>query len=349
MSLASKPFPRPLALFVAGGSLPDTIGGEMTSGPTNGDSNSSADSTSDSQGTDRTDRWTRISRVVLRVAAVATGGTVPLLAERLDEISDPTALVSAVSLWVMWAVVLLAVLVPAATSLTAVRLVAPAHLVVTGILVIGHLVDDPSPLVVLAVLPTLVVNVVAFGAETGAWFVQASAYGDERRVPLRPPPAFVVVQVAAWIIWVSSLVVGVAALVRDAWWAGGALVAVGVILTIVLPPRFHRLSRRWFVIVPAGLVLHDHVVLAETAMFGRASIASIDPTRRSNDDADLSGRCGGTGLAIELLDFETVVLAATSNRPGGSALHVKSLWIRPSRPGHALSAWNEGSSTSRSK
>lgn len=306
----------------------------MATAPTSGAS------TSHSPSFAQPDSWGRLSRLVLRVATLAMGLTVPLVTNRLDDISDPSALAAVVSLWTMWAAVLLAVLVPSAISLTAVRLVAPAHLAVTGLLVIGDLIDDPSTTVVMALVPTVVVNVMAFGAETGAWFVQASAYGDERRVPLRPPLAFVVVQVVAWAIWVSSLVVGVLALVRQAWLAGGVLVAIGVILTIVLPPRFHRLSRRWLVVVPAGVVLHDHVVLAETAMFDRKSIASLDLSPRSRDSADLSGRSRGTGVAIELVDFDTVVLAATANRPGGSALHVKSLWIRPSRPGRAVSAWN---------
>lgn len=314
----------------------------MTPAPVTGDS------TSDSSSVVVGDPWGRTSRTILRVASIALGVTVPLLADRLEEISDPAALVSTLSLWSMWAVVLLSVLVPSAISLTALRLVAPAHLVVTAALVIGELIGDPSMLVVLAVVPTFVVNVVAFSAETGAWFVQSSAYGDEHRIPLRAPLAFVVVQTVAWVVWVASLVVGTLALVREAWWAGGILVTVGVALTLVLPSRFHRLSCRWLVVVPAGLVLHDHVVLAETAMFTRPSIASIASTNRSPDLADLSGRCRGTGVTIELVDFDTVVLAATTNRPGGSALHVKSLWIRPSRPGRALSAWRDERSMSPS-
>lgn len=311
----------------------------MTPAPVTGNS------TSDSSSVENSDQWGRMSRVILRVASIAMGSTVPLLTDRLEVISDSTALVSTWSLWVMWALVLLSVLVPSAISLTTLRLVAPAHLVVTSVLVIGDLLGDASTVVVFGIVPTFVTTVVAFSAETGAWFVQSSAYGDERRVPLRPPLAFVVVQSLAWVVWVSSLVVGTLALVREAWVAGSTLVAVGVLLTIVLPSRFHRLSRRWLVVVPAGVVLHDHVVLAETAMFTRPSIASISPTDRSPDVADLSGRCRGTGVTIELVDFDTVVLAATTNRPGGSALHVKSVWVRPSRPGRALSAWRDERST----
>ena len=294
---------------------------------------------------DSADLWSRLSRTILRVATAVMGATVPLLSERLDAVSDASALTSAVSLWVMWAIVLFCVLVPSTVSLTALRLVAPAHLVVTGLLVVGNLIDDPSTAVVLAIVPTLVVTVFGFAAETGAWFVQASAYGDERRVPLRPPLGFVVVQVSAWAMWVSSLIVGTSALVRETWLAGGILVAIGVAFTIVLPTRFHRLSRRWLVFVPAGVVLHDHVALAETAMFGRSAVASFSVAPRTANLADLSGRSKGTGVAVELHDFDTVVLAATPRTPGGSALHVKSFWVRPSRPGRAISSWNDGRST----
>ena len=287
-------------------------------------------------------------RWVLRVAALATGTTVPLLTDRLDTISTGASALASIALWTTWAIVLLCILVPSAVSLTAMRLVAPAHLAITVILVVGALVDESDALTVLALVPTLVTTIVAMSADVGSNFVQSSAYGDEFRVLLLPPVPFVIVLVVSWLIWIASLVVGSLALTREAWVAGGILVAVGVILGVILPRRFHRFSRRWLVVVPAGLVLHDHVVLAETAMFPRDSIRSVVVSRRGSEAADLSGRGRGTGVAVELLDFETVVLAATPNQPGGSALHVKTLWVRPSRPGRAISAWSRRRSRSTS-
>ena len=287
-------------------------------------------------------------RWVLRIAAVATGATVPLLTDRLDAISSSASVLASISLWATWAVVLLCVLVPSAVSLTALRLVAPAHLAITAILVISALIDGTDALTVWALVPTLVTAIVAMSADIGSNFVQSSAYGDEFRIPLLPSVPFVIVLVVSWTIWISSLVVGALALTREAWVAGGILVTVGVILGVILPRRFHRFSRRWLVVVPAGLVLHDHVVLAESAMFPRDSIRSVLVTRRDSEAADLSGRGRGTGVAVELLDFETVVLAATPNQPGGSALHVKTWWVRPSRPGRAISAWSRRRSRSTS-
>lgn len=297
---------------------------------------------------DRSATLDRVLRSILRVATVAMGATVPLLSERLDDVSDAVRPVSTVALWATWAVVLFGVLVPSATSLTAVRLVAPIHLLVTAVLVIGHLGDDSTALVVLALVPTLVVNLVSATAEIGIWFVQTSAYGDERRVLLRAPLTFVVVQIVAWAVWVASSLIGVVSLAHEDWIVGAVLVVVGVVLTVILPRRFHRLARRWLVFVPAGVVVHDHVVLAETAMFDRSAVGSLSITERSSDAADLSGRCGGNGVEIELTDFDTVVLAATPRRPGGSALHVKTLWVRPTRPGRAVSAWNSRAARSRS-
>lgn len=287
-------------------------------------------------------------RLVLRVAALATGATVPLLTDRLATISSSASTLASIALWITWAIVLLCILVPSAVSLTAMRLVAPAHLAITAILVVGALVDESDALTVLALVPTLVTTIVAMSADVGSNFVQSSAYGDEFRVPLLPSHSFMVVFVVSWLIWIASLVVGALALTREAWVAGGILVAVGVILGAILPRRFHRFSRRWLVVVPAGLVLHDHVVLAETAMFPRDAIRSIVVTRRDSEAADLSGRGRGRGVAVELLDFHTVVLAATPNQPGGSALHVKTWWVRPSRPGRAISAWSRRRSRSTS-
>jgi hypothetical protein len=88
--------------------------------------------------------------------------------------------------------------------------------------------------------------------------------------------------------------------------------------------------------VPAGLVIHDHVVLAETAMFMQNAVIEIGLDSGQSEAADLSGKCAGTGLVITLKDFDTVVFAGTPKTPGGSAIHVKSMRVCPTRPGRAL-------------
>ena len=277
---------------------------------------------------------TPIQVLVLSALVVAAGGSVPLVSTSLEGVDSGTKLLARVALWTLWSVLLLCVMVPSSISLTTLRLIAPVHSTVVLIVV----ASEPSANSIIALALSVAMTAFAFMAEIGAHFVQKSAYGDEMRFLLRCPTPMAAVQLIMWMLWTSSTIVGSLALVNRAWIAGGTLVALAVIGIVLLPSRFHRLSRRWLVRVPAGLVVHDHVVLAETAMFGRSAVSAIELTDDLGDDADLAGGGRGPGLRVSLADFETVVLAATSDHPGGRAIHVRSFRVRPSRPGRALRA-----------
>lgn len=270
---------------------------------------------------------------ILFVLVVIVGATVPLVTNSLDGVDGGTKVLASISLWALWAALLASVAIPSSITLTALRLLAPAHTAIVIVIAASDL-DTGSAI---AVVLTVAMSSVAFMAETGSFFVQRSAYGDERRFLLRCPTPMAVVQVLMWLFWMSSAIVGALALVNRAWVAGGLLTALAVGGVALLPQRFHRLSRRWLVGVPAGIVVHDHVLLAETAMFARNALAAIEMTRGPiGDDADLAGGGRAPGLRITLHDFDTVVLTASSDHPGGRAIHVRSFRIRPSRPGLAL-------------
>ena len=66
-------------------------------------------------------------------------------------------------------------------------------------------------------------------------------------------------------------------------------------------------------------------------MFARTSISATALVAEAGESADLSGGTGRPWLEITLSDFDTVVRAATPSTPGGSAIHVKTFRIRPSR------------------
>lgn len=268
------------------------------------------------------------------VFVLGCGATVPLLGSSLETANTGPRVLAQVSLWALWGILLLCVALPSSMSLTAVRLVAPAHSAIVGIVALA----DPNPASIIALIISITTTVIVFMAEVGTFFVQRSAYGDELRFPLRPPTPMIVVQTLTWLLWVGSAVVGSLALVNEAWVAGGILVAISVLGLVWLPPRFHRLSRRWLVRVPAGLVIHDHVLLAETAMFSRSAVVATDIVSDIEDAADLSGGGRSAAVRITLTDFDTVVLAATADQPGGRAIHVRSLVVRPSRPGRAIRA-----------
>lgn len=282
-----------------------------------------------------TSRKNSIYHRILFALVVIVGGTVPLLANALDDIDGGTKVIASVSLWALWAVLLASVAIPSSITLTALRLAAPAHTAIVIVTAASGL-DSGSAI---AVVLTAATTSLAFMAETGSYFVQRSAYGDEQRFLLRCPTPMAVVQVLMWALWVSSAIVGALALVNRAWVAGGVLITVAAIGLVLLPQRFHRLSRRWLVKVPAGIVVHDHVLLAETAMFARGALAAVEVSSgAAGDDADLAGGGRAPGLRITLNDFDTVVLAASTDHPGGRAIHVRSFRIRPSRPGRALRA-----------
>lgn len=281
-----------------------------------------------------TSRFTiaRTITIASHVTVVAVGATVPLLGGALDDFASSTRLVLSIASWSLWAAMLLAVLVPSPVALTASRLAAVAMLPVTTI---ATVVAPDGPAIV--ALALVVANVVlALSAEAGNRFVQASAYGSEKRFLLRCPRPLIVVQVLSATLWFGAAVVGTAAAVDGRWMLAVPSLVVAVVATALLPRRFHRLSRRWLVVVPAGLVVHDHVQLAETAMFATRQVRGVVASDEVGAALDLSGCPHRPGIAIELTELDTIVLAGDRRRPGGRAVHASLVRVCPTRRGWAL-------------
>ncbi len=105
---------------------------------------------------------------------------------------------------------------------------------------------------------------------------------------------------------------------------------------VLLGPRWHRLSLRWFVLVPAGVVVHDPVVLADTFPLRTAQVASIRLAAADTEAADLTGPASGYAVEVATTESVTAVFAFTPAEPNGKAIHLRSFLIAPSRPGRAL-------------
>jgi hypothetical protein len=236
----------------------------------------------------------------------------------------------------LWAAVAIASVVPSPRSLTAIRVLGPAPLVAAALAWAGGL----SAAVDAGATAALSLAVIALGAtaEFGRHNIQASAYGAEERFPLRAPAAYLV---AAFIAWVLTMTGGVLTVM---WMRSGDVVAaavagtVTVALAVVSVPRWHRLARRWLVLVPAGVVVHDPLVLAETVMLRRHDVAGVALAAVDTEAADLSGPTGGHLVEIRLRSMVTAVLNAGPRTPGGRAIHLAAALIAPSRPGAALAA-----------
>ena len=257
----------------------------------------------------------------------------PALGDALGGHSVAVARTGSVLAWGTWAAGLVAVLLPRTVSLTALRIATPAALAVANW---AALAEDPGATDALAVTGAALALVAAFSPLTGDVFVNGSSYGDERRFPLRVPGPLLFGPVPlAWVGAVTAPIAGPLLLAAEQWAAGGAVLAVGLPLAVVAVRALHGLARRWAVLVPAGLVLHDHHALVDAVLFPRASIRRLGPAPADVDDAlDLTQRA--LGLAVEL---ELREPAEVSPRRPDKTVQVESvdrLLFTPTRPGALL-------------
>jgi hypothetical protein len=265
---------------------------------------------------------------VLRVSWLSlplTAGEV--LARALDDRSAAVQLVGGALAWTAWAIVVLALLVRRTSGLTALRIVAPAAAAVAL-----WAAGEGPVLAALAVVPALV----ALLPETGEWQVNGAAYGYERRYPLRAPGALLAGPIPlAWAATVAGVVTGPLLLAARQWVVGGVALVIGVPVAVVCARALHSLTQRWAVLVPAGLVVKDHVTLLDPILFKRALIEQLAPAPADTDAVDLTARAPGLALELRLREPEPVVLVQPGKREGQSG-HVTKLLFTPSRPGALL-------------
>jgi hypothetical protein len=231
--------------------------------------------------------------------------------------------------WLSWTAVGASLLVPSPISLTIIRIVVPSSVIVSVV------ASQP-----LAVFCSIVALIVCASPVLVDAMVQGGAYGDETRFALRTPLPYVVPAVVAWVIYTTSLLGGSLLLAAQQYVVGAVLMAIGVFLSRSIPQRLHRLARRWLVLVPVGIVVHDHLVLHETIMAPSAKIMSVARTSDVGEAADLTGGTFGDRLTITLTEADKVVMSAITAKTLGTteALHVKMFCIAPRRLNAALSA-----------
>lgn len=272
----------------------------------------------------------RFAWLIVGVAGVWSIG------DALDGRSAALRTTVAVAAWLVWGIGVVALAVPSPLGLTIMRMMSA----VTGGAAVVSWACGASPVsgvtfVACAVVSGLLIG----GAEFGQRCVQASAYGDEHRFLLRPPAAFVPPVAVAGIVWVAAVLAAPLLLGTRQWIIGGVVTVAAAVLTSLLLPRFNALSRRWLVFVPAGVVVHDHVVLAETLMVSRSELGGIELALADTEAADFTGPAAGHAVEVSLRAMATALLAPTKATPRGTAVHVQSFIVAPSRPGAVLRYW----------
>lgn len=280
---------------------------------------------------------TNLERWLPWVARVAWAATGVFAWSAIDAIDGDTTMrwVAYVGGGAIWIGGLIGLALSSVTTLTIARVSVPLAVPAAGLLLLSP--ADRSDAVV-TIAAAAVTTIIVMSADVARAFVQASAYGAEQRFPLRPPLAYEIAAVIAWAIVAALLLVGMVVAANHRLLIGGIIVAIAVAGFVWAWPRWHRLARRWLVIVPAGLVVHDPLVLAETLMLRRHDIGDVSLAPADTDAADLTGPATGHALEINTATSVTALLTGTPAEPRGTAIHLTALLVSPSRPGVALAA-----------
>jgi hypothetical protein len=256
----------------------------------------------------------------------------PALADALEPSSTAVRAVASTVAWTIWAVVLVASLVPRTTSLTIVRIGAPAALAAAAWGALGESVDARD---VVALAWGVLTMAVALAAPTADAFVNGSSYGPECRLALRTPGPLLFGPVPlAWAVVAAGVVTGPLLLAAHSWFGGALAVAIGWPAAAVAIRAIHTLSRRWVVFVPAGMVLHDRLALTEPMLFPRALVQRLAPAEAGTGALDLTGRA--LGLVLHLTLTEAVTVGVARGRRPAELVGADQVLFTPGRPGALL-------------
>ena len=287
-----------------------------------------------------------VARAAWVALALVPHGIAPTLASH----GRSAQLVFTLAAWALWGLGTLAIFWLSPYSLSALRLVAPlATAGLVGFLFASlstyaevALSDVAWPLVgvAIAVLAFVCIFLPAFGL----LHVQASAYGDEKRLLLRVPAAQIAPIAVSYLVMVAFPVATLFALGGEVWWLAALCLVPTVLIFRVIPKRLHRFSRRWLVVVPAGVVVHDELLLAETFMVRTTAVTRVELNATSGEALNLTGDIAGVRrhmvLIVQLREAEKLALSPYLAKMLGTldALHVQSYAVAPTLAGHALAA-----------
>lgn len=264
-----------------------------------------------------------------------------------DAVADeptPARWVTGVSLWVAWAVGAATVVIARTSSLTVARFVVTGAVPFAAVAIVGgNAASDPLALVGLtcASLAGTLVLTPAFGDRS----VNGSSYGAERRFALRPPAAMVVLLPFLWAVVVTAVAAGPLLVLGGAVIIGAVVWVAGWPIAAVIVRRTHVLSRRWLVLVPAGVVVHDPWVLTDSLLVQRANLDHLGPASADTEATDLTAGAAGLAMEVGLRAPSSILTVADRRAAGGSftapGTEVSAVLVTPSRPGAVLRTLTE--------
>jgi len=268
----------------------------------------------------------------------------PAAADALASWAGGPQVVGAIELWGAWAVGVVALLAPRPVGLTALRTIAPALLVAALVALATGATGDLAGWAALAVTGACTVG--AFDDPIAIASANSTAYGDERRYPLRTPPGLYLGPLPlARVVVAAALVAGPLLLADGRIGLGLLALVLGAPLVVVGGRALHGLSRRWLVLVPAGVVVVDPLTLADPMLFVRRHVRSLRPlavgprSPRGTDGSVLDLRLGaGLGSLAIALDEEADLVRAARGRHGGRTVHASEILVAVTRRAELLDA-----------
>ena len=233
----------------------------------------------------------------------------------------------ALSLWILWSIVFLISLIPSASLLTVYRVVVPISVVAS---IWSSIEAEMNASSILLLFCSAICFSISLLPSIGFWFINGSAYGDEVRIPLRAPGPLLLGPVPlAWIVVASSLIFSIIFLSSQKYVFGFIVFTIGSGLSYFSYRSLAALSQRWLVFVPAGVVLHDNMVLADPFLIRKSMIKGIGPALASTDGLDLTMSSIGMSLEVEL--YEPANLSLQMNPLAPPEVHeVTSFLVSPS-------------------
>jgi hypothetical protein len=275
--------------------------------------------------------WT--ARVAWIVLPFTTGAA-------LGDVVEPWArapeTVGAVLLWAAWFAGLVALLTTRPWGFTTLRVVAPSALTISVI----SAWSAPGRTAALAIAFAAIAVAAALSSPVAHACAASTAYGPERRFPLRVPVALLAGPLP---ISVAIIAAGIASgpllLANRDYIAGTIALVLGAPIVAALIRSLTALDHRWIVLVPAGLVVVDPLTFPDPVLLPREHIASLtrvprDERAGDRDRAEI--RVGGAGPLL-LTALEQGTFLRRSGR-GSASVEADRLRLTPLRPGIVLDA-----------
>lgn len=259
----------------------------------------------------------------------------PMFANTLDDSETLFQRGASALLWAGWAILLVATMVPRTETLTLMRVIPFAGLLAAVGAAIGAGSDVSNIAVAAGVASIAIAAVLALRAPIGDVLVDGSSYGDERRFLLSTPGPLLLGPLAVVVaVIITGALAGPLLLLSERWVAGAIALAFGWALAWYAVPILHRLSNRWLVFVPAGMVVHDKTALREPQLFRVEDVAAFGPAPADADEQDLSLDALGLALRIELKDTSKIIKNGRDKTI--DLTEISGFIVSPNRPGAVI-------------